>query len=89
MRMNELLNMHFFGLLAENSQEVSTQEMKNAYAQFTASMEAISKSDDYTNIFRTLNVSRIEVVHLQTVYQYEQGEKCPEKNVYLQSLILS
>jgi hypothetical protein len=85
MRMNELTNTRFFSLLAEPSQEVTNEEMHNAYAQFTTHMEAVSKSDDYTSIFRMLNVSRIELAHLQTVFRYEQGEKCPEKCVLQKS----
>jgi hypothetical protein len=77
MRMNDLLNTRFFSLLAEPSQEVTNEEMQNAYAQFTAHMEAVSNSDDYTSIFRTLNLTRIEVAHLQTVFRYEQGGKMP------------
>ncbi|WP_310604983.1 hypothetical protein [Anaerosporobacter sp.] len=87
--MDDVLNTSFFGLLAESSQEVTNEEMQSAYAQFIANMEAVSNSDDYTRIFRTLNVSRIEMAHLQTVFRYEQGEKCPEVCLPAKSLILS
>lgn len=79
--MNELTNTRFFSLLAEPSQEVTNEEMQNAYAQFTTHMETVSNSDDKQIIFRTLNLTRIEIAHLQTVFRYEQGEKCPEKCV--------
>lgn len=76
--MNDVLNTSFFGLFAEPSQEVTNKEMQNAYAQFIVHMETVSNSDDYANIFRMLNHTRIEMTHLQTVSRHEQGEKCPE-----------
>lgn len=89
MRMNELSKTRLFTLLTEPSQEATNEEMQNAYAQFTVHVEAVSNSDDKQTIFRTLNLSRIEMAHLQTVFRYEQGKKCPEKSVYLQSPIFS
>lgn len=74
--MNELLNTSLFGLLAENSPEVSTQEMKNAYGNFLKQVKAVSNSDDNANVFRTLNVTRIELASLELIYRYEQGKKC-------------
>lgn len=87
--MNELSKTRLFTLLAEPSQEATNEEMQNAYAQFTVHMEAVSNSDDKQIIFRTLNHSRIEMSHLQTVFRYEQGEKCPKKCISAKSLILS
>lgn len=87
--MNDLSNTRFFSLLADPSQEVTNEEMKHAYGQFTGHMEAVSNSDDYARIFRTFHVSRIEMAHLQTVFRYEQGEKCPEICLSAKSLILS
>jgi hypothetical protein len=86
--MNENWNLKLFSLLADSSQ-VTNEEMHNAYGQFAAHMEAISTSEDYSSTFRTLNHTRIEVEHLQIVFRDEQGEKCPEKSVYLQNPILS
>ena len=74
--MNDLLNTSFFGLLAQNSQEVSTQEMKSAYENFLKNVEVISDSDNNTSIFRTLNITRIELASLELHFRYEQGEKC-------------
>ena len=34
MLMNDLLQMRIFGLLSETSQEVSNEEMQNAYGEF-------------------------------------------------------
>lgn len=87
--MMEIIQMRLFCLLAEPLQTVTNEEMYNAYAQFTAHMEAVSNSDDYTGVFRMLNVSRIEMAHLQIVYRYEQGEKCPKICLPAKSLILS
>jgi len=69
MLMNELLNTSLFGLLAENSPELSTQEMKNAYGNFLKHVEAISSSDDNVNVYRTLNITRI--LQQYTVPQYQ------------------
>lgn len=81
--------MRLFCLLAEPLQTVTNEEMYNAYAQFTVHIEAVSNSDDYTSIFRTLNVFRIEMAQLQTVYRYEQGEKCPKICLPAKSFISS
>jgi len=80
--MNDLLKMGLFSLLAESSQEVTNEEMQIAYGCFMEQVRTVSQSEqDYSEIFRTLNISRIEAAHLQTVFRYEQGEKCPE--IYL------
>lgn len=52
MRMNDVLHMRIFSLLAEPSQTVTNEEMHNAYAQFIVHIEGVSNFDDYTNIFR-------------------------------------
>lgn len=87
--MNDVLHMRIFSLLAEPLQTVTNEEMQDAYAQFTVHIEGVSNSEDYTSIFRMLNLSRIEVAHLQTVYRHEQGEKCPKICLPAKSLILS
>lgn len=76
--MNDILKTAFIRLLADNSQEVTNEEMHSAYAQFTIHMDTVSKSDDKQIVFRMLNLTRIEIAHLQTVFRYEQGKKCPE-----------
>jgi len=79
MLMNELVNMRFFSLLAESSQEVANKEMQNAYGCFMKRVESISQSEkDYSKIYRMLNNTRIELVFLQTLYRYGQGKKCPK-----------
>lgn len=82
--MNELLKTKLFSLLAKNSQEVSNDEMKNAYENFAELVKTtVSQSEmDYQQSFRMLNVSRIELAFLKSLYRYEQGEKCPEISLY-------
>lgn len=76
--MNELLKTRLFSLLSEPSQ-VSNEEMGNAYGCFVEHMKMISQSENaHCETFRMLNITRIELVFLQSLYQYEQGEKCPK-----------
>ena len=72
MLMNELLKMKFFELLSKTSQEVTNTEMQDAYGELVA----ISNSEDYSYIFRMLNLTRIEIAPLEELYQCGQGEKC-------------
>lgn len=87
--MNDLLHTRFVGLLAESSQTVTNEEIENAYGQFVKHIEVASSSDDYANIHRTLNITRIELAALENIHRYEQGGKCPEKTIFPKSLILS
>jgi hypothetical protein len=89
MRMNELVNTRLFSLLAESSQEVTNEEMQNAYGQFMAHLKTVSDSEDNATVLRTLNVTRIEMVHLVPVFRYEQGEKRPKISVPEQSPVFS
>jgi hypothetical protein len=75
--MNELLKTKLFSLLAETSQ-VTNQEMENAYDCFMKKVETINRSEkDYSKIYRILSNTRIELVSIETLYRYGQGEKCP------------
>lgn len=49
-----------FTLLNELSQEISDDEMKNAYQDFVEQIKLINNSNDYMYIFRTLNLVRID-----------------------------
>lgn len=49
--------------------------MKDAYEEFIKQIVTISYSEDYSHIFRTLNLTRIEIAPLKELYQCEQGEK--------------
>ena len=74
--MNDLLRTKFFILLADTSQEVINTEMQDAYEEFVKHIVAISNSEDYSYIFRMLNLTRIEIAPLKELYQCGQGEKC-------------
>ena len=76
MRMNELLGMRFLRLLSEPSQEVTNEEMQNAYEEFLEHIEKVSNGTDYSVIYRTLTATRIEIASLETAPLYGQGEKC-------------
>ena len=86
--MNELVNTRFFGLLAESSQ-VTNKEMQNAYGEFMEQVKAVGDSDNNATALRTLNVTRIEMAHLEPVFRHEQGEKRPKINVSAQSPVFS
>jgi hypothetical protein len=76
--MNELLKMRLFSLLSEPSQ-VTNEEMENAYGCFVGHMKMVSQSENiHSETFRMLNITRIELVFLQSLYRYEQEKKCPE-----------
>ncbi|WP_195372765.1 MULTISPECIES: hypothetical protein [Parabacteroides] len=74
--MNELLGMRFLRLLSETSQEVTNEEMQNAYEEFLEYIENVSNGTDYSVIYRTLTATRIEIASLRTIPLYGQGEKC-------------
>ena len=74
--MNDLLKMKFFRLLSETSQTVTNAVMQNAYEEFVKQIVTISSSEDYSHIFRMLNLPRIEIAPLKELYQNGQGEKC-------------
>jgi hypothetical protein len=88
--MKKLFDTSLFGLLAENSKKVSTQEIKNAYEDFIAHIDTVSQADnDLTSIIRKLNITRAELVFLETVLRYEQGKKCPQISLSSKSPLLS
>lgn len=75
--MNELLRERFIRLLSEPTQ-VTNEEMQSAYECFMKRVETISQSENnYSEIFRKLNNTRIELVSIETLNRYGQGEKCP------------
>lgn len=80
--MNDLLRTRFFILLADTSQEVINTEMQDAYENFVKQIVTISNSEDYTHIFRMLNLTRIEIAPLKGLYQDGQGENAL-KNLYI------
>lgn len=76
MPMNDLSKTRIIILLTDSSQKVTNTEMQDAYGEFVKHIVAISNSEDYSYIFRMLNLTRIEIVPLKELYQYGQGEKC-------------
>ena len=74
--MNDLLQTRIFGLLNETSQEISNEEMQNAYGEFIHQVSTISNENDYSTIYRILVATRIEIASLETAPLYGQGGKC-------------
>ena len=76
MLMNDLLQMRMFGLLSETSQEVSNEEMQNAYGEFVEQIRIVGDGDDYSTTYRIFVATRIEIASLETAPLYGQGGKC-------------
>lgn len=74
--MNELLSMRFLRLLSEPSQEVTNEEMRNAYGEFVEQIRIVGDGTDYSTIYRILVATRIEIASLEMTPLYGQGEKC-------------
>ena len=74
--MNDLLQTRIFGLLNETSQEISNEEMQNAYGEFIHQVRTMSHENDYSTIYRILVATRIEIASLETAPLYGQGGKC-------------
>lgn len=77
--MNELSRERLISLLADDSQQVTNKEMQSAYGCFMEQINEVSQSEKtYSEIFRMLNIIRVELVSIETLYQYGQGGKCLE-----------
>lgn len=79
MLMNVLLNMRMFGLFSETSQEVTNNEMQEAYGEFVEQIRTISNGNDYSTTYRILAATRIEIVLLETIPLYGQGKNALKK----------
>ena len=79
--MNDLLQTRIFGLLNETSQEISNEEMQNAYGKFIEQIRMVSNGNDYSTTYRILVATRIEIASLETAPLYGQGEKMRLKTV--------
>lgn len=79
--MNDLLQTRIFGLLSETSQEVSNEEMQNAYGEFVEQIRTVSNGNDYSTTYRILVATRIEIASLETTPLYGMGGKCVKKAV--------
>ena len=74
--MNELIKTKLFSLLTETS-EVTNEEMQNAYECFMKQLKTtVSQSENNSEVFRMLNITRVELVFIETLHRYGQGEKC-------------
>ena len=80
--MNDLLRTRFFILLADTSQEVINTEMQDAYEDFVKQIVTISHSEDYTHVFRMLNLTRIEIAPLKGCIRMGWGGNTL-KNLYI------
>ena len=74
--MNDLLKVRIFGLLSETSQEVTNDEIQNAYDKFVEQIRTVSNENDYSTTYRILAATRIEIASLETTPLYGQGGKC-------------
>lgn len=76
--MNELFRERLFRLLSDPTQ-FTNEEMQTAYGCFMEKLRTVSQSEnDYSELFRILNITRIELVSIETLSRYGQGEKCPK-----------
>lgn len=51
--------------------------MQNAYDCFLKQVKSINQSEsNYSEAFRTLYATRVELVSLESLNQYEQEKKC-------------
>ena len=85
--MNEIIKSELFSLLSDAS-PVTNEEIENAYGGFMAHIKAIGQSENnYSEVFRMLNITRVELTLLQSFYRHEEEKKCPEINLSTKSLI--
>ena len=84
--MNDLLQTRIFRLLSETSQEVTNQEMQNAYGEFVEQIRIVGDGDDYSTTYRIFVATRIEIASLGTAPLYGQGGKCAKKTVLTKNI---
>lgn len=76
MSMNDFKTLKLSTLLCGASQKTTNEELRNAYEDFLAKVKLFSETEsDFSEIYRMLNLTRIEFVYSQSYTQYEQGEK--------------
>lgn len=74
--MNDLLQTRIFRLLSETSQEVTNEEMREAYGEFIEQIRTVSNGNDNSTTYRILVATRIEIASFETAPLYGQGKKC-------------
>jgi hypothetical protein len=68
-------SLELFGLLSDSSQ-VTNEQMQKAYEHFMEQITTVSQSEQsYPEIFRMLNIARIEFDSLESSPLYELGKK--------------
>ena len=72
--MNDLLRTSFSSYWLIPHKKLLTQKCKMLMKIFVKQIVTISNSEDYTHIFRMLNLTRIEIAPLKGLYQDGQGE---------------
>lgn len=75
--MDDSIKTRLFSILEKVSEQVTNLEMQDAYGDLIKQMKIISQSEGNADVFRMLNIIRIEYESLQTLYRYGQGKKCP------------
>lgn len=86
MLMNEFEKTELFGILSDNSRFVTNPEIQFAYESFVKEVLTLNQSEaDYSIVFRSLNLTRIEFQSLQAQTLHEQGKKCLEKSLFTES----
>lgn len=86
MPMNDFVKTELFNLLINFSPKITNHEMQFAYESFVKEVLTLNQCEtDYSVVFRSLNLTRIEFQSLQTQILYEQGGKCPEKSLFAES----
>lgn len=84
--MKQLLNLELFNLLINFSPKITNHEMQFAYESFVKEVLILNQSEaDYSIVFRSLSMTRIEFQSLQTQILYEQGGKCLERSLLAKS----
>jgi hypothetical protein len=74
--MKTVLDSKFFRLLSEPS-NVTNDKIQKAYGHFMECIRIFSQSEEtFSEIFRMLNITRIELISKESYYRYGQGGKC-------------
>lgn len=74
--MSDLNKTEFFTLLSSQKQ-IDYSQIQSAYEKFVEVVKHINQPEnEYSTIYRGLNLTRIELVSLSKHFRYEQGEKC-------------
>ena len=85
--MNDLSKTRIIILLTDSSQKVTDTEMQDAYDEFIRCIATIGNSKDNSNIFRMLNLTRIEIAPLKRAISVRAGGKMRLKILYLHKVL--